>query len=58
MRVLLCQSAKGLFSPSGGYRSNLAVLRLASRGHVVQQIVYAYEREIHDYFAEEERKGY
>jgi hypothetical protein len=58
MRVLLYQSAKGLFSPSGGYRSNLAILRhLASRGHVVQQIVYAYEREIHDYVAEEEAKS-
>jgi hypothetical protein len=58
MRVLLYQSAKGLFSPSGCYRSNLAILRhLASRGHVVQQTVYAYEREIHEYVAEKERKG-
>ena len=37
---------------------NLAVLRhLASRGHAVQQIVYAYKREIHEYVAEEKRNG-
>jgi hypothetical protein len=58
MRVLLFQSAKGLFATSGGYKSNLAVLRhLASVGHVAQQIVFAYEKEIKDYVAEQKSKG-
>lgn len=58
MRVLLHQSATGLFSPSGGYRSNLAVLQyLASQGHTVQQIVCAYEKEIQEYVAEQKSKG-
>src|SRR5438046_549567 len=58
MRVLLHQSAKGLFSPSGGYRSNLTLLQyLASQGHSVQQIVCAYDSEIQEYIAEEKSKG-
>ena len=58
MRVLLYQSAKGLFATSGGYKSNLTVLRhLASQGHVVQQVIYAYESEIQDYSAEQKSNG-
>ncbi len=59
MRVLLYQSARGLFSPSGGYKSNLTVLQhLASRGHTVAQIAFAYEHEIQDYAAERRSKGF
>lgn len=58
MRVLLYQSAKGLFATSGGYKSNLTVLRhLASQGHVVQQVIFAYESEIQDYSAEQKSDG-
>jgi hypothetical protein len=58
MRVLLFQSAKGLFATSGGYKSNLAVLRhLASVGHVVQQIAFTFEKELKDYVAEQKSKG-
>lgn len=58
MRVLLHQSAKGLFSPSGGYRTNLTLLKyLASQGHTVQQILCAYEKEIQDYVEEEKARG-
>ncbi|MCJ1245896.1 hypothetical protein MMC30_003100 [Trapelia coarctata] len=58
MRVLLYQSAKGLFASSGGYKSNLTVIRhLASRGHIVQQVVFAHEFEIQDYCMEEKLKG-
>lgn len=58
MRILLFQSAKGLFATSGGYKSNLAVLRhLASLGHSVQQIVFAFEKELKDYVVEQKSKG-
>jgi hypothetical protein len=58
MRILQFQSAKGLFATSGGYKSNLAVLRhLASIGHVVQQVVFAFEKELKDYVAEQKSKG-
>ena len=58
MRVLLYQSAKGLYASSGGYKSNLTVLRhLASRGHIVQQVVFAYEYEIQDFCKEQKLRG-
>jgi hypothetical protein len=46
MRVFLVQTAKGLFSSSGGYRANICLLRyLASRGHHVRQLCYSYPGE-------------
>ncbi|KAF4338060.1 glycosyltransferase family 4 [Fusarium beomiforme] len=50
MDVFLVQTAKGLFSSSGGYKSNYAVLSyLASRGHRVRQICYSHCGEIESY---------
>lgn len=58
MRILLYQSAKGLFSPSGGYRANLAVVRhLASKGHIVQQVCWSFEKDIKGYVEDEKKKG-
>jgi len=58
MRILLYQSAKGLFSPSGGYRANLAMVRhLASKGHVVQQVCWSFEKDIKGYVEGEKKKG-
>ena len=46
-RILLVQSAQGLYESSGGYRANLALLRaLSSQGHAVKMIATAYERDI------------
>ncbi|KAJ3054093.1 hypothetical protein HK097_002679 [Rhizophlyctis rosea] len=46
-RILLVQSAHGLFESSGGYRANLALLRaLSAQGHAVKMIATAYERDI------------
>ena len=50
MRVFLIQTAKGLFSSSGGYKANNALLRyLASRGHCVRQLCYSYRVEVESY---------
>ncbi|KAJ4124762.1 hypothetical protein NW765_014290 [Fusarium oxysporum] len=50
MRVFLIQTAKGLFSSSGGYKANNALLRyLSSRGHRVRQLCYSYRGEIEHY---------
>ncbi|KAF5668278.1 glycosyltransferase family 4 [Fusarium denticulatum] len=50
MRVFLVQTAKGLFSSSGGYKANHALLRyLSSRGHCVRQLCYSYRGEVDSY---------
>lgn len=50
MRVFLIQTAKGLFSSSGGYKANNALLRyLAARGHRVRQLCYFHGGEIESY---------
>lgn len=50
MRVFLVQTAKGLFSSSGGYKSSICLLRhLASRGHTVRQLCYLYRGEVDAY---------
>jgi hypothetical protein len=50
MRVFLIQTAKGLFSSSGGYKANICLLRyLASRGHTVRQFCYSYRDEVETY---------
>ncbi|KAF5708554.1 glycosyltransferase family 4 [Fusarium mundagurra] len=50
MRVFLIQTAKGLFSSSGGYKANHALLRyLSSRGHCVRQLCYSYRGEVESY---------
>ena len=50
LRIFLVQTAKGLFSSSGGYKANLCFLRyLASRGHSVRQICYSHRGEVDAY---------
>lgn len=50
MRVFLVQTARGLFSSSGGYKANISLLRyLASRGHSVRQLCYSYHAEAETY---------
>ncbi|KAF4454637.1 hypothetical protein F53441_2871 [Fusarium austroafricanum] len=50
MRVFLIQTAKGLFSSSGGYKANHALLRyLSSSGHHVRQLCYSHCGEIESY---------
>lgn len=50
MRVFLVQTAKGLFSSSGGYKANLCLLRyLAWRGHAVTQLCYSHREEVEKY---------
>jgi hypothetical protein len=50
MRVFLVQTAKGLFSSSGGFKANVSLLRhLASRGHTVRQICYSHRGEVDAY---------
>lgn len=50
LRIFLIQTAKGLFSSSGGYKANLSFLRyLASRGHSVRQICYSHRGEVETY---------
>jgi hypothetical protein len=50
MRVFLVQTARGLFSSSGGYKANICLLRyLASQGHAVRQLCYFYHNEVEDY---------
>jgi hypothetical protein len=49
-RVFLIQTAKGLDSPSGGYKSNISLIRyLASRGHTVRQICQPSRGEVDAY---------
>ncbi|RMZ73605.1 glycosyltransferase family 4 [Pyrenophora seminiperda CCB06] len=58
MRVFLIQTAKGLFSSSGGYKSNLCLLRhLASRGHSVRQLCYSHRGEVDAYVRTATRNG-
>lgn len=58
MRVFLVQTARGLFSSSGGYKANICLLRhLASRGHSVRQICYSNRGEIEEYVASVDRTG-
>ncbi|KAH6641955.1 hypothetical protein C7974DRAFT_446230 [Boeremia exigua] len=50
LKVFLIQTAKGLFSSSGGYKANLCFLRfLASRGHSVRQLCYPHRGEVDTY---------
>jgi hypothetical protein len=50
MRIFLIQTAKGLFSSSGGYKANISLLRfLASCGHSVRQICYSHGTEVQEY---------
>lgn len=50
MRVFLIQTARGLFSSSGGYKANICLLRyLASRGHSVRQLCYSHGDETEKY---------
>jgi hypothetical protein len=58
MRVFLVQTAKGLFSSSGGFKANISLLRhLASRGHTVRQICYSYRGEMDAYIRYMAKKG-
>lgn len=58
MRVLLIQTAKGLFSSSGGYKANNALLRyLASSGHRVRQLCYSHSGEIESYMQARNSRG-
>jgi hypothetical protein len=46
MRVFLVQTAKDLFSSSGGYKANICLLRyLAFQGHSVRQLCYSHRGE-------------
>lgn len=50
LRFFLIQTAKGLFSSSGGYKANISLLRfLASCGHSVRQICYSHHGEVEAY---------
>jgi hypothetical protein len=58
MRVFLIQTARGLFSSSGGYKTNNALLRyLASTGHRVRQLCYAHSGEIESFFHNRSSSG-
>jgi hypothetical protein len=58
MRVFLVQTAKGLFSSSGGFKANVSLLRhLASRGHTVRQICYSHRGEVDAYIRYMAKKG-
>jgi hypothetical protein len=58
LRVFLVQTAKGLFSSSGGFKANISLLRhLASRGHTVRQICYSYRGEVDAYIRYMAKKG-
>ena len=49
-RVFLVQTAKGLESPSGGYKANISLMRyLVSRGHTVRQICQPSRGEVETY---------
>ncbi|KAI0163952.1 hypothetical protein GGR57DRAFT_489673 [Xylariaceae sp. FL1272] len=59
MRVFLVQTAKGLFSSSGGYKANICLLRyLASRGHRVRQLCYSCRGEVEEYVQSATRDGW
>ena len=59
MRVFLVQTARGLFSSSGGYKANICLLRhLASRGHVVRQLCYSYRNEAEEYVSKMATSGH
>ena len=50
MRVFLVQTAKGLFSSSGGYKANICLLRyLASCRNSVRQLCYSHDGEVEAY---------
>jgi hypothetical protein len=58
MRVFLVQTARGLFSSSGGYKANIALLRhLASRGHAVRQLCYSFGDEVDTYVQKMAKRG-
>lgn len=58
LRVFLVQTAKGLFSSSGGYKANFCLLRyLASRGHTVRQLCYSNRGEVDTYVQDLARTG-
>ncbi|CAG7561871.1 unnamed protein product [Fusarium equiseti] len=58
MRVFLIQTAKGLFSSSGGYKTNNALLRyLSSTGHRVRQLCYSHCGEVEGYLKDRKSSG-
>ncbi|KAJ4135250.1 hypothetical protein NW768_004872 [Fusarium equiseti] len=58
MRVFLIQTAKGLFSSSGGYKTNNALLRyLSSTGHRVRQLCYSHRGEVEVYLKDRNSSG-
>ncbi|KAK4154428.1 hypothetical protein C8A00DRAFT_32777 [Chaetomidium leptoderma] len=58
MRVFLVQTAHGLDSPSGGYKSNYGFInQLRSYGHAVAQTCYAFDEEIEECAAKAKDKG-
>ncbi|KAF3001789.1 hypothetical protein E8E13_001757 [Curvularia kusanoi] len=58
LRVFVVQTAKGLFSSSGGYKANICLLRyLASRGHSVRQICYPHRGEVKAYVQKVAKHG-
>jgi len=58
MRVFLIQTAKGLFSSSGGYKTNNALLRyLSSTGHHVRQLCYSHCGEVEGYLKDRKSSG-
>jgi hypothetical protein len=58
MRVFLFQTAKGLFSSSGGYKANICLLRyLTSRGHSVRQLCYSHRGEVETYVQKMAKSG-
>jgi hypothetical protein len=57
-RVFLIQTAKGLESPSGGYKANISLVRyLASRGHTVRQICQPSRGEVDAYIKKVAESG-
>jgi hypothetical protein len=57
-RVFLIQTAKGLESPSGGYKANISLARyLASRGHTVRQICQPSRGEVDAYIKKVAESG-
>lgn len=57
-RVFLIQTAKGLDSPSGGYKANISLVRyLASRGHIVRQICQPQRGEVDAYIEKVAESG-
>ena len=57
-RVFLIQTAKGLESPSGGYKANISLARyLVSRGHTVRQICQPSRGEVDVYIKKVAESG-